>query len=178
MRRQGWIRLYNVFFIVAIASLIWEIRIYRLTFVYLSLPLGIFFSAGLIATVFGFKRYALCYPKYKGVKLVFGALVTHTLIFGSLCCSSMMLANYYLRSKENKEVTCQIVDRYSMSGSRGSRRNRKPVFEIEYNGFKKELIFSNPAYANMYSYTEVHIKVATGLFGYDVVLYKELIKED
>jgi hypothetical protein len=153
--------------------MIWEIHIYRETIINISIPLSIVVVVGLIATIISWNRLGKTY-NYTGLKKVFIALFINLTGWGFIACSAFMLSNYYFSESEITTKTYKILDRSSLPGSKGYRHKRLPTFKINYEKDEKELVFGHSYYKTMDLYQTVEMKTKKGLWGYEIIVTKEL----
>ena len=165
--------LLSFIFIVSILLLIWEIRLYRLSFIPLTLLLSIWIGVGLIATFFGFKNYQRVFPNYNRFYLFFGACLTYVLTYGSIVCSAIVLSNYYFPDSISRTEVFEILEKSSLTGSKGNRSRRKLSLTIDYHGFQKELIFPHKNYFEKEVYKEVELTIQRGLLGFDIIIDRD-----
>ena len=139
------------------------------------MPISIIIIVGLLATKFDFDNYRKTYD-LTGLKLYFFSWAQNTVGWGFLACSTFMFTNYYLAESDLKQSTLKIVDKSSMTGSRGNRSKRKPLITIIYNGEKKELVFPNTYYDELGEFKTVSLQTRTGFLNFDVIENQELNK--
>ena len=68
----------------------------------------------------------------------------------------------------------KIIERSSLPGRKYHRDERKPTFDINYNGKIKELVFPHTYYEKMEFYSNVELEVRKGYFGFDILENKTL----
>ena len=151
----------------------WQITIFRNTIIDLKILIGIILAVGLITFLIDFKNYGKTY-KYSGIGLYFYSLMHYICGFGFIACSIFMLTNYYMADLEPIKETYEIVGRSSLPGRKYHRDERKPTFDINYNGKIKELVFPHKYYEEMESYSIVELEVRKGYFGFDILENRKL----
>ena len=151
----------------------WQITIFRNTIIDLKILIGIILSVGLITFLIDFKNYGKTY-KYRGIGLYFYSSMHYICGFGFIACATFMLTNYYMADSEPIKETYEIVERSSLPGRKYHRDERKPTFDINYNGKIKELVFPHKYYEKMEFYSNVELEVRKGYFGFDILENKKL----
>lgn len=147
--------------------------IFRNTIIDLKILIGIILVVGIVAFLADFKNYGKTY-NYSGIGLYFYSSMQYIFGFGFLACSVFMLTNFYLADTKPVKETYEIVERSSLPGRKYHRDERKPTFDINYNGKIKELVFSHKYYEKMDFYTSVELEVRKGYFGFDILENKKL----
>ena len=164
---------YPTIFILGLFLMAWQITIFRNTIIDLKVLFGIILVVGIIAFLIDFKNYGKTY-KYSGIGLYFYSLMHYICGFGFMACSIFMLTNFYMAESEPIKETYEIVERSSLPGRKYHRDERKPTFDINYNGNIKELVFPHKYYEKMEFYTKVELEVRKGYFGFDILENKKL----
>lgn len=159
-------------FLTGIILIIWEINIYRKTIIPFWIPLIIIILIGTWKTWLNYKKYISIYKKEGGN--LFFAIIQYTVVWGFSLCSIFMISNYYLANSKKQIKNFTIEERSSLPGRKGNRGNRKPTFIINYEGLKKELVFSSSYYSKIDEYTKVTLLTQNGLFGFDIILEQNL----
>jgi hypothetical protein len=157
------------------ALLVWEVTLYRKTFIDIRILWSIIFGVGLLAALIDLKNYRQTYS-YRGLKSFVFAFGTNLCIWGFSTCTLFMATNFYLGEERVSTTTCKIVDRYSMSGSKGDRSRRKPVFTISYDNARKDIHFGPDYFNELNSFQFVEVKTRKGLLGFDVIVESKLLK--
>lgn len=153
----------------------WEIFIYRKTIIPLSLLFSIILGIGILSTIFDFNKYKNTYS-FKNWKLYFFAFIQNTASWGFIACSTLVLSNYYFSSGEITERKYEIVEKFSLTGSKGSRNERKPLVTIDYEGKMKELVFSPKYFEELKDYNFVIFKTKKGFIYWDIIVSQKLVK--
>ncbi|MDO5971530.1 hypothetical protein Q4Q35_17115 [Flavivirga aquimarina] len=164
---------YPTIFILGLFLMAWQVTIFRNTIIDLSILIGIILIVGIIAFFVDFKNYGKTY-KYSGIRLYLYSSMHYLCGFGFIVCSAFMLTNYYFADKTPVKETFEIVDRSSLRGRKYHRDERKPTFQINYNGKIKELVFTHKYYEKMEFYKSVELEVRKGYFGFDILENKTL----
>ena len=159
-------------FLTGMILIIWEINIYRKTIIPFWIPFIIIILIGAWKTWLNYKKYISTYKKEGGN--LFFATLQYTVVWGFSLCSIFMISNYYLANSKKQIKNFTIEERSSLPGRKGDRGNRKPTFIINYEGLKKELVFSSSYYSKIDEYTEVTLLTQNGLFGFDIILDQNL----
>lgn len=155
--------------------IVWEIFIYRKTIIPLSLLLFIILGIGILSTIFDFNNYKNTYSLEKW-KLYLFAFIQNTASWGFIACSILILSNYYFSRGEITERKYEIVERFSLTGSKGSRNERKPLVTIDYKGKMKELVFSPKYFEELNDYNFVTISTKEGFIYWDIIVNQKLEK--
>ncbi len=166
--------LYAASLLIGLVSIVWEIKIFRNTFINVYLLLGIIVLVAGIAFFLDHKNYGKAY-KYAGWRLYIYAGLQYIMSYGFLACSFFMILNYSFAADTVSYERHQIVDRSSISGGKYNRSQRQPTFDIMLNGKEKQLVFPHAFYPNREQYTHVEMEVRKGLFGFDILQNKKLI---
>ena len=166
---------YQIAFFIGLVLIVWEIFIFRRTVVPLGLLLFIILVVGSLATFFDFKKYSSTYD-LKGWKLYFFAFIQNTFSWGFITCSILILSNYYFSKSEIMDRKYEIVEKSSLTGSKGSRSKRKPLVVIKYEERMKELVFPNKYYKELEHYKYVNLSTKKGFIHWDIIVKQELVK--
>ena len=165
--------LYPIIFFIGLTLMAWQISIFRNTIIDSKILVSVVLITGIVTYLLDFSNYKKTY-KYTGFYLHTYALMHYILGYGFIVCSTFMLTNYYFA--DNKTITKEfkIIERYSLSGRKRHRSERKPTFIINYEGENKELVFPHEFYKNMETYTSVEFEVRKGYFGFEILENKKL----
>ncbi len=155
--------------------MIWQINKYRNTIIDLTIPIGLILIVGIFAFIMDFKNYKKTY-NYSGIGLYFYASMHYIIGFGFIVCSIFILTNYYLADSNITAESYEIIDSYALPGGGIRKREPKPVFVINHNGKKKELVFYTQYLENMNSYKTVEFDTRNGFFGFKILENKKLNK--
>ena len=164
---------YPTILILGLFLMAWQITIFRNTIIDLKILIGIILIVGIVTFIIDFKNYGKTY-KYSGIRLYFYSSMHYLCGFGFMACSIFMLTNYYSANKTSVKETFKIIGRSSLPGSKYHRDERKPTFQIKYDGEIKELVFEHEYYEKMESFTNVELEVRKGYFGFDILENKKL----
>jgi hypothetical protein len=162
----------TIFFLGAIL-MIWQIKIYRNTFIDLAIPIRIILIVGFIAFILDFKNYKKTY-NYSEIGLYLFSSMHYIIGFGFIACSVFILTNYYLADSNITAESYEIIDSYKIRGGHKGIRHPQPVFLINYHGKKKELVFYTQYLENMNSYKTVEFDTRNGFFGFKILENKKL----
>jgi hypothetical protein len=165
--------LYPTIFISGLFLMAWQVTIFRNTIIDLSIPIGMILIVGIIAFVLDFKNYGKTY-KYSGIGLYLYSSMHYLFGYGFIVCSIFMLTNYYLADKDPIKKTFEIVEQSSLPGGKHHREERKPTFQINYDGKIKELVFQHKFYEKRKFYKNVELEIRKGYFGFDILENKKL----
>jgi hypothetical protein len=154
----------SFFTFLAIALLIWQMSIYRKTFIDILIPLSILIVGGL--SLFFILRKRINY--YKNFR--FGILIQsiHGLIlFGSYLVFLFMALNFILPSKAVQRIQLKIQKEDRFGESRRSNSIGDPYAIVNYKGIRKQLVFPKRTVLRKGDY--VNLKIKKGLFGFYIV---------
>ena len=163
---------YVIMFFLGISILIWEVEIYRQTFIDWKIPLIILIISGFLAFTIDFKNFKKTY-NYKIKEAYFYSIFYYFIGFGSIICSTFLLINFYLSDPKIEKHSCVIVESSEISGGKGARKSQ-PTFIINYKGKNKELVFNSRYLWKKQFYSEVEIISQKGYFGFDVIIEQKL----
>ena len=152
----------TIFTILAIVLLIWQMVIYRKTFIDIFIPLSVFVLAGL--TLFFFLRNRIAF--YKNFR--FGILLQSLhgmLLFGSFAVFLFMALNFYFPSKSEQNSQLKIIEADRFGGRRG--RSGNPYAIVNFKGLRKQLVF-NKTYV-LVKGDFINLRIKKGLFGFYVI---------
>lgn len=153
---------FTVLSIGYIALMLWEVDIFRETFISFLVPLAIFVVGGL--ALFFLLRTKI--PYYKKRQQAFGTfwLAIHgTILMGGILMFLFMALNFYFPGEKTETLNLKVVK----SGKFGGKRGGKPYLIVDYHGFEKQLVF--PRGANTENNGSVNVSLAKGLFGFSIV---------
>jgi tetratricopeptide (TPR) repeat protein len=147
--------------------IIWEMFIYRKTFISVFIPITVWGLGGFL--FFLFLNTRLKY--YKNAGTPFWARAFHgTFTFGAMLMFCFMALNYYMPISEAKERNLKVIKTNRFGARRG--RTGDPYVIALHDGVRKQLVFPNDA--DVHNCISVNVKMATGLFGFETVLSAEL----
>ncbi len=150
--------------------MLWEVDIFRQTFISVFIPITIFVAGGLI--LFFLLRTKI--PYYKKRQQTFGTflLALHgTILFGGITMFLFMGLNFYVPGPGSKTETLNL--KVVKSGKFGGKGTRNPYLIVDYHGFEKQLVF--PVHANTANNGFLQVSLIKGLFGFPVVQEMRLI---
>ena len=160
---------------IGVILIVWEISIYRKTIIDIYVLILLIVTVGTITFRIDYKNYLKTYEMSKTTGYVL-AWLQNILSWGFIACTIFMASNFYFTENDVRISKYEIIEKASMTGSKGNRNKRKPLIRINYNGSSKELIFSHKFYNQMDSYKSVTLETTTGLFGFEVILNQTLNK--
>lgn len=159
---------FTILFVVGIASLYFEIELYRQTLIHWLIPTAICILSGIIFIPLTSQKLR----KYYHVKNVFILLIYNVVTFGGISIYLLMLGNFVIREdKITKQKSPIQQTGYLAKGKYGCGN---PFVEINLNELKKELVFSCGSTVEKYKFVEVETQ--KGLLGFDVIISKTLFK--
>lgn len=154
-------KLMSILTVVSLLLIIWEITIYRKTFISVYVPLSILVFGGLIA-FFLFRNKINYYRKNK--KGIFLQSMHGIILFGGFLVFSFMGANYYFSSHKQKLCVLEVIEKGYMA--EGTRSCGNPYVIVIYNNTQKRLVF--PCDTKIEHYSSVELALYEGLFGFVV----------
>ena len=165
---------YSLIVIIGLALLVWEIFVYRMTIIPIGILIMLMITVSFLALLLEWQRYDKTYDA--GSFSIFYCYLTCLFSWGGIACSIFMLTNYYYPEDITKQEKFQIVARSSMSGGKGHRSERQPLFSIDYHGQKKEIVFGHQYYPTMDDYNFIELTTKKGFWGFTIIKDKELLK--
>jgi hypothetical protein len=168
--------LLGLLFLVGLILTIWEIYIYRVTFISVYVPLCIWILTGLLMTPIFRKTFNIyCFNPYTPERTpMFFHYFYNIVSFGGVLMFLFLWANQTFNDKSKRVITVPIVSYGHLAQSR--RGCGAPYAHIIYKEKEKELIF--PCGTEVEKYSSVYVETAKGLFGFDVITNKTLIQGD
>jgi hypothetical protein len=163
-------RFYSIAVPVGILSIVWEIFIYRQTFIEFKLLIGIILGLGLVAAVLDYKSYRRAYS-LRGYNSFFYSFLTNISIWGFTICTLFITTNYYFRNQNSRLIEYPIIEKTTQNGHQGSTL---PVFIITHKGLKKNIIFNDTFLEKKKSFKSIELKIQNGFWGFDVFTEKKL----
>lgn len=160
-------KLFGVIPLISICLILWEISIYRLTFIPWGIPACIGIITGVIMTPLLRKLIDGIFPGHGlAVQLLYN-IVT----WGGIVMFLFMWSNYQFAGSQQRKINAPFVkvDRLTRRGGVGEGR---PYITILYKGQEQHLLFDKGT--NMDSCSSVDLTLADGLLGYVVVVDKTL----
>ena len=161
-------------FLVGGLAIIWEIDIFRKSFINPIVPflLAIFTGVALTPLLRKTVNIYLYNPYNIGkVPLPFH-LVFNTVSFGGMLALLFMWTNLHFADKEKQILTLSIQSRGRLDRSKNGCA--QPYAVIQYKNAEKELIF--PCETPIEKYDRVYVEIQRGLFGYDVIARQTLVQ--
>jgi hypothetical protein len=161
-------------FLVGLLLTIWEIYIYRVTFISVYFPLSIWVLTGLIMTpIFRRTFNVYCFNPYTpGQTPMFFHYFFNIVSFGGILVFLLMWANQNFTNHSKRTITASIISRGHLANSRYGCG--ESYVTIDYMETEKDLIF--PYWTKVESYSTVYVEVENGLFGFDIMTNKTLIE--
>lgn len=162
--------LLGIITLVAIGLILWEISIYRLTFISWWVPVLIAIVTGGIMTFVLRGFMARVFPQHG-----FGILLPYNIVtWGGIAMFLFMWCNYQFAGDHYQKLNAHIV-RMSRLASRNHVDKGQPYISILYQGREEHLLFD--AGTDMDTCNSVDLTLAPGFFGYTVVVNKTLRPE-
>ncbi|HEY1872202.1 MAG TPA: hypothetical protein VGG71_14165 [Chitinophagaceae bacterium] len=161
------------FFLLGLILTIWEMYIYRVTFISVYVPISIWIITGLIMTPLFKKIFNIyCFNPYTpGRTPMFFHYLYNIVSFGGILVFLFMWINQTFNDKTKTIATVPIVSYGHLAKT--NQDCGQPYANIMYNREEKELIF--PCDTKIEKYNSVYIAVAKGFFGFEVITDESLI---
>lgn len=160
--------IFNLLFVVSMGLSIWGIIIYRMTII----PLKYLFAVMALGAVIAYPliKFKLK-PSYENTRI----FLTSIAIGAGLFYFSFLYLN--CRFSESAKLTddFSIVETGNL-GKGGKGVCRQPYAIVDFYGIKKELIFYCEYENTIGTFSKVKIEFSKGLFGFDLIQNKILIK--
>lgn len=147
---------------LAIGLLIWQMTIYRKTFIDILIPLSIFILGGL-ALFFSLRKRINYYKSFR-----FGILIQSIhgmFLFGSFAVFLFIALNFYFPDKSIQNIQLKIEKADSFGGRRG--RSGNPYAIVNFKGLRKQLVFNKT-----FEIVEgdcINLRIKKGLFGFFII---------
>lgn len=155
-------RIMSILTLGSLLLIIWEMFIFRKTFISFLIPLSILLFGGLFAFTTLKNRIKYYVQNEHSIYLqAFHGI----LLFGGLLMFSFMGANYYFTSQTEKIFDLKVVETgHLVKGRRGCGN---PYAIVNYNNTQKQLIF--PCDTEIANSTRVKVALNEGLFGFVII---------
>ena len=152
--------------VAAIVLILWEIDIYRLTFISWWIPVAVGVVAGVIVTPLFRKYIDRLFPGHE----LPAHLAYNIVTWGGIVMFLFMWSNTLFAAKRYRTVNEKIVE----SGYLASKRAecKQPYCNILYNGLHEQLVF--PCGTAIETFKSVDLTLADGFLGFPVVVDKTL----
>jgi len=165
--------IYSALIILFFGSLfltIWEVSIYRNTFIPFLIPFLIWIFTGLIITPFLRKFLETYFLTPYLLLQIFFNIVT----WGGIVLFIFMWTNYHFASKNTFIKNAEIISTGHFPRSKHDTCEQ-PYIIINYNGNEKQLVYLCNTQVELYK--SVDLLVAKGLFSYDI-LVRSILKNN
>jgi hypothetical protein len=166
--------LFACLFLVGIIAIIWEIELFRITFIDPLVPflLAVVFGLALTPLLRKTVNIYLYNPGNIGKVPLLFHIVFNIVSFGGMLALLFMWTNGHFAYKEKRVLTLPIDSKGHLAMSKNSCG--EPYAMINYKNVEKELVF--PCDTPIEKYDRVYIEVRQGLFRYDVITRKTLVQ--
>ena len=155
-------RIMSILTFGSLLLIIWEMFIFRKTFISFLIPLSILVIGGL-AAFFSLRNKINYYIQNE--HSIFLQAIHGIILFGGLLMFSFMGANYYFTTQKEEIFDLKVVETGHLA--RGRRSCGNPYAIVNYNNTKKQLIF--PCNTDLENCTNVKVGLNQGLFGFVVI---------
>ena len=146
----------------SIILIIWEMFLFRKTFISVLIPLSLLIFGGLVAFLLFRKRISFYVDNQHNIVL---QAVHGTLLFGGLIMFSFMGANYYFAASKKQVYDLEVIETGHLTKRR--RGCGKPFVVVRFNTTQKQLIFS--CNTDVDGLKRVKVALNDGFLGYVVV---------
>ena len=160
-------KLFGVIPLISIGLILWEITIYRLTFIPWGIPACIAIVTGVIMTPVLRKIIDGIFPGHSLMVQLLYNIVT----WGGIVMFLFMWTNYQFAGSPHSKINAPFVKVDHLSRRRGVGEGQ-PYVTILYKGQEQHLLFDKGT--NTDSCKSADLTLADGLFGYVVVVDKTL----
>jgi len=164
-----WNTVFTIVFFGGMVLTIFEIDIYRLTFIPVAIPIFIWVATGLLITPFNAEALA----KEMKARSIFLRVFFNIVAWGGIATYVFMALNFYFRTNVSNNVALPILNNGYLAKGRNGCGN--PYAEIDYKNFQKQIVF--PCDTAIARYNTIILKIEKGLFGFDVIQNQKLTKE-
>lgn len=147
---------------ISILLILWEMSIYRKTFISMLIPIAVGVIGGFL--IFLFLNTRINYYS-KGNRPFWVKAFHGTFTFGGILMFSFMVLNYYGPISREKEISLKMIKTDSFGARRG--RAGDPYAIVIYGNTRKQLVFSRRA--DIENFRSVRLKIAQGLFGFTTI---------
>jgi hypothetical protein len=163
---------FTVLFFTGTILTYFEVDLYRLTLIPLMIPIAIWLSSGLIATLFFRKSLPNYLVQYLKKSYLIYQILYNTFALGGIVLYLFMSLNFYLAGKQQFKIALKSID----DGKYWEPRDPDPFpyRVVNYKGINKTLVFSQDTYA--YELYTVNLVLHKGFFGFDIIESKTLSK--
>jgi hypothetical protein len=153
---------------------IWEINIYRVTFISVYILLSIWVLTGVLITPVFKKTFNIyCFNPYTPERTsIFFHLLFNIISFGGIVVFLFMWTNQTFNDPIKVVRNLPVVSSGHLAKSRHSCGD--PYVHVIYKNTEKELVF--PCGTEIENYSSVYIEITKGLFGFDVITNQTLIE--
>jgi hypothetical protein len=160
---------FTILFFAGLTSAIFEIDIYRKTFIPIAIPIAIYLLTGLLSTPFFLKTL----PPVLEKTGLFYQFIFNTLSWGGVATCLFMATNFYFSKNDRSAIELTILGSGNLAKGRSGCAT--PYAEVNYQGIDKELMF--PCETIVSKYNTIILTLDKGLLGYDVVKSQKLLSQ-
>lgn len=164
-KEKFWKVFYNLIFFLGIILMLFEILIYRKTFIDAYLLISIILAVSILAFYFNNQHYKKTYS----IKGNFYPIIHNLFSYGFISSYVFLATNYYLAEKKTTNYKFKIKEKSSMPDSKYSRSERQPLVIFDYFGFEKELVFHFSDTEKVNSADIVKVSIKKGALGFDIL---------
>ena len=168
-------RIYKLLFFVGFIFLFLQYLLFEKTSIDYAIIITLIIVSGLFGMYYDIKRYSFTY-KVEGYLSYFLSFFQSAIVLGGLVGLLFLAMNYYFADSFITKKDYKILDRYSVSGRKYHRSERKPVFTIEFNNKEKNIKYSHSYFSEMNKFQSITIESQKGFFGYEIIKNKNLNK--
>ncbi|KAA5533551.1 hypothetical protein F0919_13505 [Taibaiella lutea] len=155
---------------------IWEINIYRVTFISVYILLSIWVLTGVLITPLFRKTFNIyCFNPYTPERSpLFFHFLFNIVSFGGIVIFLFMWTNQTLNDHIKIVKELPVVSSGHLAKSRHSCGD--PYVNVIYKNQEKQLVF--PCGTEIENYNNVYVEITKGLFGFDVITNQTLVEGD
>ena len=161
--------IFGILFLAGLTLTVFEIKIYRDTFINHTVPAFIWLLTGLFVSPFLIKILAERYA----TKSLFWQIFYNICTWGGIATYLFMVSNFYLADKSITSAKLTIIDTGHLA--KGTYGCGEPYAEILYKCIVKQLIY--PCDVPIEKYNLVELQTANGYWGFEVIKSKRLLKQ-
>lgn len=153
--------------------LIWEVDLYRETFISLWTALVIYIGGGSIA-FFLLRNRMRNYKRRVETYGIWWTTLAGIFFSGGIVLTLVLTLNYYIPLEKKPEtIFLKVIKTGLLSSRRGSG---SPYVIVDYNGFEKQLVFDYST--DVINSKLVKVSLRKGIFGFRTVKSANLVYED
>jgi hypothetical protein len=154
---------------LSLILIIWEMSLFRKTFISVYIPFLLFIVGGLVCFFFVRKKMDLYTQSQSNI---FKQALHGMVLFGGPLMFLFMGINYYIPNSKSSSIQLKVLETGNLA--RGRRGCGNPYVVVMYKGFEKQLIF--PCNTQMTNNDSISVSLRKGAFGFLVIDKMKLIQ--